>query len=82
MRSTVWDNGPLVDAGAFTLLRGDGPVAATINLGNSIIGTVANGGGNVPVHFNSTAATLAVGQTTSNRVTVLTLDLIFRDGFD
>jgi len=81
VQSIFWDNGPLVDAGAITLLRGDGPVAATINLGNSIIGTVANGG-RVSVDFNSTAATLALGQPTSNMVTVLTLDLIFRDGFE
>jgi len=62
-------------------LRGDGPVAATINLGNSVIGTVANSGNSTVFDFNSASAILAVGQPASNVVTVITLELIFRDGF-
>ena len=82
--SPYWDSGALIDAGAITLLRGDGPTAATINLGNSVIGTVAKPGGNFRLiyDFNSTSATLAVGQPYSNRVSVITLDLIFRDGLE
>jgi len=80
--SIYWDNGSLVDAGAITLLRGDGPTAATINLGNSVIGTVANQGVGLRSDFNSAAATLAVGQPASNLVTVFSNPIIFRDGFE
>jgi len=84
MFSPNWDNGALANAGAVTLLRGDAPVSAIINLGNSVIGTVASPGGNFRLiyDFNSTSATLAVGQPYSNRVSVITLDLIFRDGLE
>jgi len=82
MFSPNWDNGALANAGAVTLLRGDAPVSAIINLGNSIIGTVANAGFSIVVDFNSTSAILAVGQPASNVVTVVTLDLIFREGLE
>ena len=82
MFSPNWDNGVLANAGAVTLLRGDAPVSAIINLGNSIIGTVANAGFSIVVDFNSTSAILAVGQPASNVVTVVTLDLIFREGLE
>jgi len=83
MFSPNWDNGALANAGAVTLLRGDAPVSAIINLGNSVIGTVANQGNFSLVYdFNSSSATLAVGQPFSNRVSVITLDLIFRDGLE
>jgi len=80
--SIYWDNGSLIDAGAITLLRGDGPTAATINLGNSVIGAVANQGDRLRSDFNSAAATLAVGQPASNLVTVFSNPIIFRDGFE
>jgi len=80
MFSPNWDNGVLANAGAVTLLRGDGPVAATINRDNNIIGTVANAGFSIVVGFNGTSATVAVGQPASNVVTLLNA-VIFRDGF-
>jgi len=79
--SPNWDNGALADAGAVSLQRGDVPAAATITLGNSVIGTVANGGVKIVLDFNITSATVAVGQPASNLVSVLTLDFVFRDGF-
>jgi len=79
--SPNWDNGALTNAGAVTLLRGDGPVAAIINLGNSVIGTVVNSGNSTVFDFNSASATLAVGQPASNVVTMLNA-IIFLDGFE
>ena len=80
--SIYWDNGSLIDAGAITLLRGDGPLSATINFGNSVLGAVANQGVRLSSDFNSAAATLAVGQPASNMVTVFSNPIIFRDGFE
>jgi len=81
--SPTWDNGVVANAGAITLLRGDGPVAATITLANSIIGTVANSGNSTVFDFNSISATLAIGQPASNVVAVVIQNSpIFRDGFE
>ncbi len=40
--SPGWDNGSVVNAGAVTLLNGNGPTSGIISSGNSLVGTSAN----------------------------------------
>ncbi len=42
VRSTFWDNGAIIDAGALTWGDGTAGIAGTINAGNSILGPSAN----------------------------------------
>lgn len=81
VRSNEWDNGGLVNAGALSLLPSTGPLAGTLNLGNSILGNVAGQGSSMVVGFNVTASVLVVGQPASNLVTLIN-DILHKDGFE
>ena len=81
VRSNEWDNGGLVNAGALSLLPSTGPLAGTLNLGNSILGNVAGQGSTMVVDFNAIASVLVVGQPASNRVTLIN-DILHKNGFE
>lgn len=42
IRSSIWDNGVLVDAGAYTISKGANPIIGEVNSCNSILGSIAN----------------------------------------
>lgn len=83
--SSLWDNGAIVNAGAVTLGRGDTGGSGILTDANSVRGTVANQGSNLPFAYDSVRHRLVVGRPASNVVTLLSLpqpDPIFDDGFE
>jgi hypothetical protein len=65
---TAWDNGALANAGAVTLCSGTDKTTGTVSASNSILGTVANGGGGLVFSYDSNANNLLVGQPSANQV--------------
>jgi uncharacterized delta-60 repeat protein len=74
VQSSVFDNpaGSVSDAGAVTYGFGTGGTTGVPNLGNSVIGTTANGGNSLNYSFNYFNGTLVVGRPVGNIVTILT----------
>jgi hypothetical protein len=70
------------DRGAISI--GHLPILGTqsLNVGNTVFGTVPNGGGNMSFGFDPTRRLLVVGQPAANRVTVLDPDTMLADGFE
>ena len=69
--SRTWDNGAIVDAGAFTLGFGNGTTVGPITAANSVRGTAANGGISMNYVYDSLRAQLIVGRPASNIVSLL-----------
>jgi len=82
VRSPNWDNGALTDSGAITLARGTAPFAATINAGNSVLGTTAEGGAHMVFDYDASRDQLVVGRPLDNIVTIFRLDALFQNGFE
>lgn len=81
VRSSLWDNGIIVDAGAVTLGRGDTPVTGGITANNSVRGTTDAGGFTIVFSYNPQTGLLAVGRPSSNIVTLF-VNGKFRMAFD
>jgi Repeat of unknown function (DUF5650) len=83
VRSAVWNNGMIEEAGAVTFGKGSngatvGPITAT----NSVLGTVEAEGNNLAFAYDSTNQQLVVGRPASNIVTlfrVAEFDLCLQD---
>lgn len=82
VRSDLWDNAGLADAGAITLGRANGRTTGTIVDANSVRGTVATGGQVISFDWHSPSRVLIVGQPKANRVTLFWYEDIFEDGFE
>jgi len=81
--SAEWDNGAIVDAGAATLADGGSGASGPISPLNSVRGTVANGGLNLPIAYDNARGQLAVGRPSSNIVSLFNLsDVLFANGFE
>ena len=74
VRSSVWDNAGIVDAGAVSYGFGNGGTVGPITAANSVRGTIANGGSLQNFSFGSTNNKLVVGRPAENIVTVFTPD--------
>ncbi len=70
VRSSIWDNGTIVDAGAVTLGNGSSPLSGPITASNSVRGTADNGGAGFATSYNAQTGLLAVGRPASNIVTL------------
>jgi hypothetical protein len=70
--------------GAITLGRSHPATRGKVDAGNSVIGTAPNGGASLRVAFDPhpDRRRLVVGRPEDNRVTILTLDALFADGFE
>lgn len=79
--SPNWDNGGIVDAGAFTVTRGAEVNAAVITATNSVPGMVATAGATMVFAYDPARTQLVVGQPASNVVNLLNVGLL-RDGFE
>lgn len=82
VRNPLWDNGALVNAGAVTFGTGNGSTIGAISADNSVRGTVASGGASMSVAYDAARVTLVVGQPAANLVTLLSPDLVFKNGFE
>lgn len=87
VKSTLWDRGSIVDAGAVTLAAGSVPLTGTIVASNSVRGTAAVGGANLTYltfDYDAVRQRLVVGRLDSNIVSLCELahDLIFANGFE
>jgi hypothetical protein len=82
VRSPLWDAAAHVDAGAITLLRGDGAVTGPVSAANSVVGDVPGEGGSLPLDYDAVAHRLVVGRPASNIVSVYRDDGLFLAGFE
>jgi len=82
VRSTDWDNGGVMNAGALTLRRGSDRRGATITAENSVRGGVANVGYSLTFDYDVARDQLVVGRPYENIVTLFKADLLLRDGFE
>ncbi len=86
VRSSLWDDGATVDAGAVTLGRGDVALIGAIEPANSVRGTVSGGGAGLMYGYDAARGQLAVGRPRSNILSLFDLnpppDLILSDGFE
>lgn len=69
--SPVWDNGGIVDAGAFSLGFGNGTTTGAINAANSVRGTAASGSSSMNFIYDNLRAQLIVNRPASNIVSLL-----------
>ncbi len=72
VRSTYWDHGATVEAGAITLARGDIEIVGGINFDNSVRGDFPNEGFYMDVDYNALTGQLVVGQQIANIVSLFT----------
>lgn len=84
IRSSAWDNLTTMDAGAYTLVRGDVGLVGTIGSANSVLGTLAGGGSGMVIDYDAAREQLVVGQPAKNTVSLFKLpaSLIFAHGFE
>jgi hypothetical protein len=68
VRKEIWDNGPVVNAGAITLALANGSVVGAVTSTHSVLGTVANEGETTVFAYDPLRNQLAVGMAQSNRV--------------
>ncbi|NNE66061.1 MAG: hypothetical protein HKN33_05795, partial [Pyrinomonadaceae bacterium] len=73
IRSSRWDNGSIVDAGAITYVDGDSSVTGPVNGQNSVLGTTLSGTLEMSRAFDSINDQLIVGLPNENKVTLVTL---------
>jgi hypothetical protein len=73
VRSGNWDNGAIVNAGAITYGKGASGTFGEITSGNSVLGTIANGGASQRFSFDSVNNQLIVSRPAENIVTVFKL---------
>lgn len=83
--SSKYDDGAVVDAGAFTW--GETPLIGDVNRENSVIGSVQQGGegGGRPglfAAYDFANRRVVVGRPASNLVTVMIGSIVFKSGFD
>lgn len=69
VRSSDWDNGAVVDAGAFTLGLPNGVVAGALSSQHSVLGPVASNGQDV-VAYDPLRNQMIVGQPLANRLVI------------
>jgi hypothetical protein len=70
------------DRGAVSMCRLPALGTQTLNVGNSVFGTVPGGGNNMGFDFDPARKILVVGQPAANRVTVFDPDTMLADGFE
>ncbi len=80
--SPGWNNGAITAAGAVTLARGSEALVGVVDATNSVMGKVANSGTGLVYDYSSARDQLVVGRPAENIVTLLRLDLLFRNGFE
>lgn len=68
--SPYWSNGSMHEAGAVSLGH-PGRLIGTVNADNSVMGSVAGGGGDLVSAYDTLRDRLVVGQPDANRVTIL-----------
>jgi hypothetical protein len=82
--SSKYDDGAVVDAGAFTW--GETPLIGDVNRDNSVIGSVwqggENGGPGLFAAYDFANRRVVVGRPASNLVTVMIGSIVFKSGFE
>ena len=81
VRSIIWDNGGIVNAGAVTILHNTARTHGLISTANSVLGTAPQGGYSLKVTYDPVFDRAVVGRPADNIVTVRALSL-FSDNFD
>ncbi len=71
VRSIVWDNGALVNAGAFTYGAANGGAVGPVTAENSVRGTVANSGNQMSFSATAHNEALVIGRVLSKTVSIL-----------
>lgn len=71
VRSIVWDNGALVNAGAFTYGAANGGTVGPVTAENSVRGTVANSGNQMSFSTTAHNEALVIGRVISKTVSIL-----------
>jgi len=81
--SPLWDHAGIANAGAATLLSGDGWVPTAITASNSVLGTLADEV-DWSIHYDVDHKQLIVGRPAARTVSLLTLvpDPLFANGFE
>lgn len=82
VRSTDWDNGGTVNAGALTLRRGNDRRGAVVTAENSVRGESEFNGYLLNFDYDAARDQLVVGRPAENIVTLFKADLLFRDDFE
>ncbi|MCB1627357.1 MAG: hypothetical protein KDI48_06480, partial [Xanthomonadales bacterium] len=86
IRSPLWDNGNVVNAGAVTLALGTEPLSGNIMAANSVLGGISVGSSTFSIDYDPTRQRVAVGRPAENLLSLLTLgpvtDELFANGFE
>lgn len=82
VRSGLWDNGALGDAGAITIGEHGAPLIGTVTNTNSVRNGVQGAGAQNSVSYDAARKRIAVGRLFENKVTLFLLDGLFADGFE
>jgi hypothetical protein len=83
-KTPFWHADANTVVGAFTLGIGDSALAGIVDAGNSVIGSIPNGGNAMTYAYDASRDVLVVGRPGSNRITIFSVsdDVIFVDGFE
>ena len=81
IRSAVWDNGGIVNAGAVTILHNSARTRGLLSTANSVLGTAPQSGFSLKVTYDPVLDRAVIGRPDDNMVTVRALSL-FADSFE
>ena len=82
VRSSLWDNGAIGDAGAVTFGSGKFRLKGTIQSWNSVVGMTTGSGGILMFDYDPARQQFVVGRPRENLVSLFTMDQIFADNFE
>ncbi|MDQ3799980.1 MAG: FG-GAP-like repeat-containing protein [Acidobacteriota bacterium] len=71
IRSSKWNNGTIIDAGAVTISNGTTGVSGTINSANSIMGSTEGNGAGINIVHDATGNRIFIGMPKDNKVVLV-----------